>query len=171
VTAVLRAHGLGKRYRRRWALSDCTLEIPAGRVVGLVEITESTLDGIAARRGGGSIQVLLRAPYTGAYAGAWVLSSHAVDASGHAVDSIRLRRGGACGPPRGGPAQPPAGAAPGAGLSGCFAEIKRLGYRQRVTYQPASRFWPFQWYETAIYAALALGLAGFCFWRLRHRFG
>jgi ABC-2 type transport system ATP-binding protein len=36
VTAVLRAHGLGKRYRRRWALSDCTLEVPAGRVVGLV---------------------------------------------------------------------------------------------------------------------------------------
>jgi len=36
VTAVLRAQGLGKRYRRRWALSDCTLDIPAGRVVGLV---------------------------------------------------------------------------------------------------------------------------------------
>jgi ABC-2 type transport system ATP-binding protein len=28
--------GLGKRYGRRWALSDCTLAIPAGRVVGLV---------------------------------------------------------------------------------------------------------------------------------------
>jgi ABC-2 type transport system ATP-binding protein len=36
VTAVLRAQGLGKRYRRRWALSDCTLEIPAGHVTGLV---------------------------------------------------------------------------------------------------------------------------------------
>ena len=33
---LLAASGLGKRYRRRWALSDCTLEIPAGRVVGLV---------------------------------------------------------------------------------------------------------------------------------------
>jgi len=33
---VLRAQGLGKRYRRRWALSDCALDIPAGRVVGLV---------------------------------------------------------------------------------------------------------------------------------------
>jgi len=32
---MLAASGLGKRYRRRWALSDCTLEIPAGRVVGL----------------------------------------------------------------------------------------------------------------------------------------
>jgi ABC-2 type transport system ATP-binding protein len=36
VTAILRAQGLGKSYRRRWALSDCTLDIPAGRVVGLV---------------------------------------------------------------------------------------------------------------------------------------
>lgn len=33
---ALAAAGLGKRYRRRWALSDCTLAIPAGRVVGLV---------------------------------------------------------------------------------------------------------------------------------------
>jgi ABC-2 type transport system ATP-binding protein len=36
MTAVLRAQGLGKRYGRRWALRDCTLDIPAGRVVGLV---------------------------------------------------------------------------------------------------------------------------------------
>jgi ABC-2 type transport system ATP-binding protein len=36
VTAVLRTRGLGKRYRRRWALSDCTLDIPAGHVTGLV---------------------------------------------------------------------------------------------------------------------------------------
>jgi ABC-2 type transport system ATP-binding protein len=36
VTTVLRAVGLGKKYRRRWALSDCTLDVPAGKVVGLV---------------------------------------------------------------------------------------------------------------------------------------
>jgi ABC-2 type transport system ATP-binding protein len=36
VSTVLRAEGLGKKYRRRWALSDCTLDVPAGRVVGLV---------------------------------------------------------------------------------------------------------------------------------------
>jgi ABC-2 type transport system ATP-binding protein len=36
MTAVLRAEGLGKRYGRRWALSDCTVDIPAGQVVGLV---------------------------------------------------------------------------------------------------------------------------------------
>jgi ABC-2 type transport system ATP-binding protein len=36
MSAVLRAQGLGKQYRRRWALRDCTLEIPTGRVTGLV---------------------------------------------------------------------------------------------------------------------------------------
>jgi ABC-2 type transport system ATP-binding protein len=36
MTAIVRAQGLGKRYRRRWALSDCTLDIPAGHVTGLV---------------------------------------------------------------------------------------------------------------------------------------
>lgn len=36
MTAALETTGLGKRYRRRWALVDCTLAVPAGRVVGLV---------------------------------------------------------------------------------------------------------------------------------------
>jgi ABC-2 type transport system ATP-binding protein len=36
MTAVLEARGLGKRYRRTHALADCTLDIPAGRVAGLV---------------------------------------------------------------------------------------------------------------------------------------
>jgi ABC-2 type transport system ATP-binding protein len=36
VTVALRAQGLGKSYGRRQALSDCTLDVPAGRVVGLV---------------------------------------------------------------------------------------------------------------------------------------
>jgi ABC-2 type transport system ATP-binding protein len=36
MTAVIEASGLGKRYRRTWALRDCTLEIPEGHVVGLV---------------------------------------------------------------------------------------------------------------------------------------
>ena len=36
MTAVLEARGLGKRYRRTQALTDCTLDIPAGRVAGLV---------------------------------------------------------------------------------------------------------------------------------------
>src|ERR1700744_6305630 len=33
---ALDAHGLGKQYGRRWALTDCTIDIPEGHVVGLV---------------------------------------------------------------------------------------------------------------------------------------
>jgi ABC-2 type transport system ATP-binding protein len=36
MSAVLEASRLGKKYGRRPALSDCTLSVPAGRVVGLV---------------------------------------------------------------------------------------------------------------------------------------
>jgi ABC-2 type transport system ATP-binding protein len=36
VNAILRAQGLGKTYKRRPALADCTLDIPAGHVSGLV---------------------------------------------------------------------------------------------------------------------------------------
>jgi ABC-2 type transport system ATP-binding protein len=36
ISPVLKADGLSKRYGRRDALSDCTLAIPPGRVVGLV---------------------------------------------------------------------------------------------------------------------------------------
>jgi ABC-2 type transport system ATP-binding protein len=34
--SVLRARGLGKKYKREWALTGCTLEIEAGHVTGLV---------------------------------------------------------------------------------------------------------------------------------------
>jgi ABC-2 type transport system ATP-binding protein len=36
MSAILHAQGLGKRYGRRQALAECTLEIPPGHVVGLV---------------------------------------------------------------------------------------------------------------------------------------
>ena len=36
MNTVIEASGLGKRYGRRWALADCTLAVPAGRVTGLV---------------------------------------------------------------------------------------------------------------------------------------
>ncbi|MGH3201031.1 MAG: ABC transporter ATP-binding protein [Streptosporangiaceae bacterium] len=34
--SVIETSGLGRQYRRTWALRDCTLAIPAGHVVGLV---------------------------------------------------------------------------------------------------------------------------------------
>jgi ABC-2 type transport system ATP-binding protein len=36
MTTALETTGLGKRYRRTWALKDCTLQIPAGRIAALI---------------------------------------------------------------------------------------------------------------------------------------
>jgi hypothetical protein len=55
------------------------------------------------------------------------------------------------------------------GFQACASAITQRHFRQKVVYQPASRYWPLQWYETAIFAALALLLAGFCAWLVRRR--
>jgi ABC-2 type transport system ATP-binding protein len=36
MNAMLQTSAAGKKYGRQWALRDCTLTIPAGKVVGLV---------------------------------------------------------------------------------------------------------------------------------------
>ena len=36
MTAIIETQGLGKQYGRKWALRDCTLAIPEGKVAGLV---------------------------------------------------------------------------------------------------------------------------------------
>jgi ABC-2 type transport system ATP-binding protein len=63
-TPVVTASGLGKRYGRKWALSDCSVSIPAGMVVGLVGPNgagKSTFIGLMTATLGpdaGSIEVL-----------------------------------------------------------------------------------------------------------------
>jgi len=64
-------------------------------------------------------------------------------------------------------------AAPGATppaktTNACIAQLA-AHYHQLITLQPASRYWPFQAYETAIFTAAALLLAGICFWWIRRR--
>ena len=47
--------------------------------------------------------------------------------------------------------------------------VSRIGatYHEAVTYQPAGRYWPLQWYELCVFLAAALLLAGACAWRVR----
>jgi len=78
--------------------------------------------------------------------GAWIISTGAVNASGHPVSTIPAacrHQGQSC--------------------------LASHGIRVAVTYEPTSRYWAIQWTETAIYLALALALAGYCFWRLARR--
>jgi ABC-2 family transporter protein len=42
-------------------------------------------------------------------------------------------------------------------------------YHQVITYQPASRFWDFQTYETLLFVVASAALAGLCVWWARHR--
>jgi hypothetical protein len=108
---------------------------------------------------------------------AWVYSSEVVNNSGQAPTTAFLKA--ACPnlptavPPghiRGGSvhvkAIGPGG--PQAAFQDCVAKLAAK-YHEVVTYQPASRFWPFQIYETAIFLGLALLLVGFCLWWVRRR--
>jgi hypothetical protein len=83
----------------------------------------------------------------------WLLSSGSVNAAGQAVGTTPA----ACTAPsiENGPA--------------FFTCLASHGIRETITYQPASRYWDFQWTETAIYLVLALALAGSCFRQLSRR--
>ena len=53
---------------------------------------------------------------------------------------------------------------PSGQTNACNAALGRLHLRQVIIYQPGSRYWAFQWSQTAIFLALALLLTGFCIW-------
>ena len=45
--------------------------------------------------------------------------------------------------------------------------LGKHGVRLAVSYQPASRYWAFQWLETGIFLILTAGLGDLCYWRIR----
>ncbi|MBO3750655.1 ABC transporter permease [Streptosporangiaceae bacterium NEAU-GS5] len=133
-------------------------------VTGTFELGHANIGGISLPADGAGIQISTE-PAVPGHPGAWVLSSDLVDASGRTIGGNGQETtipvsstSGPCAPQGGPPNEDP-----------CWAEINQLGYRQRASYQPLERFWPFQWIETGIYAALALGLTGLCFWLIRRR--
>jgi len=88
--------------------------------------------------------------------GAWIISSEGVNAAGQPVSTMPA----SC--------EPMVSDFSGAStaLNNCVASH---GIRVAENYQPASHYWPLQWSETGTFLALALALAGYCFWRLNRR--
>jgi hypothetical protein len=83
--------------------------------------------------------------------GAWVISNHAIDSAGHAFTG------------------PATQACLSGGIQTCNASVASLHLRALITYQPASRFWALQGFETAIFLAIAVALVWFCFRRVGRR--
>jgi hypothetical protein len=61
------------------------------------------------------------------------------------------------------------GAKPGASLNAVFSCMQAHGWRGFATYQPSSRYWPFQGIETGIYLLLAAALIAVTFVIVRRR--
>jgi hypothetical protein len=87
--------------------------------------------------------------------GDWVYSVQLADKTGHAPTTAFLDR--AC-PFSKTTYQP--------NFLVCIAHIAAK-FHEVVTYQPTSRYWAFQWYETAIFIGLAAVLGGLCFMWIR----
>jgi hypothetical protein len=99
-------------------------------------------------------------------AGAWILSPSLRCAGTAQCDVITSNGGSAANLPA---TRACHTSAPLSGPRSCDAYLATLHLRQLVTYQPAGRFWVFQWIETAIYAALAIVLAFVSFFQVRRR--
>jgi ABC-type transport system involved in multi-copper enzyme maturation permease subunit len=116
----------------------------------------------------------------------WIISTQTINATGRVIGEhgivgsglsvafgkthgVTIAGVGSCPtitfPPLSGPLGGPGPAGP-AVAQRCLDE---LGVRDLLTYQPAGRYWTFQWCELAIFIVLALLLGGICFWWVRRR--
>ena len=108
---------------------------------------------------------------------AWIYSTDIVDRSGRALTSGYLAR--AC--PQlahpaasglsgsgSGPVRVPAPAGATRSLQDCISKIG-ASFRDAVTFQPGSHYWPLQWYELAIYVGAACILGAVAVWWVRRR--
>jgi len=96
-----------------------------------------------------------------AQAGAWMIANETVNADGDSVGEYPSWLA-TCVQPNPEKMEPLADPA-------CFKRFADAGYRQRVVFQPASRYWTFQVTETIGFTLLAAGLVGLTFFWVRRR--
>ena len=107
----------------------------------------------------GPVNIDLPAP-----AGAWALSqTPALNSAGQPIQTSEILN---CWSQLVSQAGAATGKGGGSGFGSLGACLAPLDLHVDITYQPASRYWPLQWFETAVYAALAALLAAACFWRI-----
>ena len=122
---------------------------PTSQTVATIAATEANVSPFYPR-------LALTATAVPGQPGAWIISSEGVNAAGQPVSTMPA----SC--------EPMVSDFSGAStaLNNCVASH---GIRVAENYQPASHYWPLQWSETGTFLALALALAGYCFWRLNRR--
>jgi ABC-type transport system involved in multi-copper enzyme maturation permease subunit len=126
-------------------------------------------------------------PFTSLKPGAWNLSDQTIDGAGRVIGQhgaisfdnghmgvgfnymgtgkVVLQGVGVC------PDKFPPQSAPVAVFKrAAQACVTKFNIREVLAYQPASRYWAFQWYEAAIFVALALVIVGVSLWSLRRQF-
>ena len=119
--------------------------------------------GIGASNGG-AVHIVTQG---GGPENSWTQASHFVTQSGQRVSSAQMtaflqHHCASILNPR---AAPPPGVDPGAH---CLDEVSKT-FKLTIAYQPASRYWTFQWLETAIFILLALAAAGVTYWWVTRR--
>ena len=117
-------------------------------------VTAASLQGLSADANNHQLQSVF--VHTATAAGAWIISSNVTTASGSA--SL-------------GPVPQACQPSGGRGPQACFNALAQRHYKSVITYEPANRYWTFQWLELGIFLTVAVLLAWACFWWTRRRLG
>jgi len=117
-------------------------------VHALVTLTPADIATANMAAGPGGTEIVMP-PASSVSRGTWLMTARTLDSAGHPFNAATVK------------------ACQGNSQAACSAVLDRLHLRDLIAYQPAGRFWPLQWYETAIFLALAAILAGICLWRIR----
>ena len=120
-------------------------------VTNTVPLTVSNINGLGINQNGQIADVFASAP---SLPGAWIYSNQVTTSSGStALGAVPQ----AC------------QALPQNGPQACFSALAQKNLKQVVVYQPADRYWTFQWLELGIFLTVAILLAWACFWWVRRR--